>query len=55
MKSSIQPVSLGNHNVCEESFYETVQRNPRNLKAFDATGRLAARRIDGLASISCVR
>jgi hypothetical protein len=55
MTYSIQPVSLGNHNVCEESFYGTVQRYPRNLNAFDPTGRIAARRIDGLASISSVR
>jgi hypothetical protein len=55
MTHSIQPVSSEDLNPREESLHETVQRYPQNLKTFDAMSRIAAREIDGLASISRVR
>jgi hypothetical protein len=55
MTERTQPVSSEDLNLREESLYETVQRYSQYLKTFDAIGRVAARGIDGLASISRLR
>jgi hypothetical protein len=52
MTCSIQSVSSEDANLREESLYHAVQRYPRNLITFDAIGRIAARGIDRLVSIS---
>ena len=55
MTCSIQSVSSEDLNLREESLYGAIQRSPENHKTFHATGQIAARGIDGFASISCVR